>query len=137
AAEKEKEKKDQQQYELAVKRAGPNGAVYVKHPVDDLAYLNKFTHAELLRGYIQALDESMDNIDHAYSDKRDVRGPVENLEKFTRESMPILEKFEAKNDAEKTALKDALDKAKEANDGAKEALKKVPKTQKKPGPARS
>ena len=133
--EKEKERKNQAEYEKAKKKAGPSTTV--KPPIDDLAYLTKFTKAELLRGYIQALDESMNNIDDAYQNKRDVRGPIENLEKFSRETVPILEKFQPKNDAEKSALQDALDKAKEANDGAKDAMKKVPKNEKKPNPDRS
>ncbi len=136
AQEQEKEKKDQELYEKQVKKAGTKGTpVPVKPPVDDLSYLKTFSRSDLLRGYIQVLDEVMDNIDGAYTNKLDVRGPIENLEKFTRETPPILEKFEAKNAAEKSALQDALSKAKEANDGAKDALKKVPKNEKRQAPS--
>ena len=44
----------------------------------------------------------------------------------------MLEKFQPKNDTEKAALQDAIDKANEANKGAKDAMKTIPKTEKKP-----
>jgi len=104
-------------------------------PVTDFSYLKKFSDDDLLRGYIQAIDESMNNIDDFYERKADVRGSVENLEKFTRETMVILKKYQPHNAVERSAIQDALAKAKEANDGAKDALKKVPKNEKSP-PAR-
>jgi hypothetical protein len=128
--QKEKERKDQEQYEKEKKKAG-NKASTVKPPVDELAYLHDFTRVELLRGYIEAIEEVMSNIDDNYDRKLDTRGSIEDLEKFTRETQPLLEKFQPKTDAEKLALQDALDKAKEANAGAKDALKIVPKTEKK------
>jgi hypothetical protein len=129
--QKEKERKQQEQYEKEKKKAGPK-ASSVKPPVDELAYLHDFTRAELLRGYIEAIDEVMNNIDDNYQRKLDVRGAIEDLEKFTRETQPLLEKFQPANEAEKLALQDAMDKATQANNGAKEALKTVPKTEKKP-----
>ena len=102
-----------------------------KAPIDDTSYLEDFSPAELLRGYIQALDEIMTNIDDAYNRKMDVRDSVEDLVKFTRDTIPLLEKFKPKNQSERAALQDAVDKANQASSDAKEALKVVPKTEKK------
>jgi hypothetical protein len=129
--QKEKERKEQEQYEKDKKKAGNKGAP-VKPPVDQLSYLHDFTRPELLRGYAEAVDEIMSSIDDAYERKLDVRGELEHFEKFTRETEPMLEKFQAKTDNEKKALQEAIDKAKDGNSGAKDALKKVPKTEKKP-----
>ena len=96
-----------------------------------MAYLADFTRSELLRGYIQAIEEVMTNIDDAYGRKLDVRNPLEDLEKFLRETMPLVEKFQPKNDSEHVAMDDAMDKAKEALSSTKEALGVVPKTEKK------
>lgn len=131
--QKEKERKEQEQYEKEKKKAGPKGAP-VKPPTDDLAYLHDFTRPELLRGYAEAVDEIMSTIDDWYERKMDVRGALEQFEKFTRETQPILAKFEPKSDNERKALQEAIDKAKEGNAGAKDAMKKVPKTEKKPVP---
>jgi hypothetical protein len=131
--QKEKERKAQEQYEKEKKKAGSKTST-VKPPVDDLAYLHDFTRSELLRGYIQALEEIMNNIDDQYDRKLDVRGAVEELEEFSRETLPMLEKFQPKTEGEKAALQDAIDKAKQTNASAKEALKKVPKTEKKRPP---
>lgn len=130
--QKEKERKEQEEYEKAKKKAG-NKAGPIKPPTDQLAYLHDFTRPELLRGYVEAVDEIMSSIDDAYERKLDVRGALDHLEKFTRETQSMLEKFEAKTENEKKALQEAIDKAKEANASAKDAQKKVPKTEKKPG----
>src|SRR5262249_15873730 len=116
------------------KKAGAAKGPAVKPPVDEMAYLHDFTRSELLRGYIEALEEIMSNIDDNYDRKLDVRGAVEDLEKFSRETLPLLEKFQPKTDAEKRALQDEIDKAKETNASAKDALKKVPKTEQKKKP---
>src|SRR5579884_980560 len=131
--QKERERKEQEQYEKDKKRVGNKGAP-VKPPVDSLAYLHDFTRPELLRGYAEAIDEIMSSIDDAYERKGDVRPALEQLEKFTRETEPVLAKFEPKTDNERKALQEAIDKAKEGNAGAKDAMKKVPKTEKKPVP---
>jgi hypothetical protein len=129
--QKERERKSQEKYDKDVKKAGPKAGT-IKKPENELEYLYDFTRAELLRGYMQALDEVMDNIDDQYSRKLDVRNALEDLEKFTRESLPQLEKFQPKSQSERTVLEEAIEKNKQANDGAKEAMKKVPKTEKKP-----
>ena len=130
--QKEKERKLQEQYEKDKKKAGPANAPSIKVPVDELAYLHDFTRAELLRGYTQALEEVMSNIDDNHERKLDVRDQLEALEKFTRETMALIEKYQPKNASERTALEEAIEKAKEANAGAKEAMKTIPKTEKKP-----
>jgi len=132
----DQEKAEQAEYDrtmVAATAARVNKAdVDIMAPVTDFSYLKNFSDDDLLRGYIQAIDESMTNIDDFYERKANVRDSVENLEKFTRETMIILKKYQPHNAAERLALQDALAKAKEANDGAKDALKKVPKTEKSP-----
>ncbi|HYR42778.1 MAG TPA: hypothetical protein VER98_07140, partial [Terriglobia bacterium] len=129
--EKEKEQKEKEKREKEKKKAGDTRATANKVDPDDTSYLADFTSAELLRGYIEALDEITSNIDYAYSRKLDVRDQLEDLAKFTRETIPVLEKFKPKNNSERTAMEDAIDKAKETQDQAKEALNTVPKTEKK------
>src|SRR5437868_12166170 len=131
--EKEKEQKEKEKREKDKKKAkaGDTRATANKVDPDDTSYLADFTSAELLRGYIEALDEITTNIDYAYSRKLDVRDPLEDLEKFARETIPFLEKFKPKNNGERAAMDEAIDKAKETQDQAKEALNTVPKTEKK------
>ena len=127
---KEKEKRAKEQKKGSIdSRANAD-----KAPIDDTSYLEDFSPAELLRGYIQALDEVMTNIDDAYNRRLDVRDSVEDLAKFTRDTIPLLEKFKPKNQTERAALQDAVDKATEASNEAKDALKVVPKTEKKRTP---
>ena len=72
----------------------------------------------------------MDNIDDAYERKRgDVRKPLEALKKFTEESIPALKRFEAGTEGEDSALSDAIEQAELALEGAKAALKTIPKTE--------
>ena len=131
AKEKEKEQKEREKREKEKKKAGDTRATSNKVDPDDTSYLADFTSAELLRGYIQALEEVTTNIDDTYSRKLDVRDQLEDLEKFTRETIPVLEKFKPKNDVEKRAMEDAMDKANEVKQQALDALKSVPKTEKK------
>jgi hypothetical protein len=127
--EKEKRAKEDKKKPTLDSRANAD-----KAPVNDMSYLEDFTPAELLRGYIQAIDESMTNIDDAYSRKQDVRDPIEDLVKFTQNTIPLLQKYMPKNAGERSALQDAIDKANQAQNDAKEALKVVPKTEKKRKP---
>ncbi len=129
--EKEKELKAQQKRQKAKTKADDTRATANKVDPDDTSYLGDFTPAELLHGYMEALDEIMTNIDYAYSRKLDVRNSVEDLEKFSRETIPVLEKFMPKSDSERTVMEEAIDKAKESQEQAKDALKAVPKTEKK------
>ena len=129
--EKEKERKEREKREKEKKKAGDTRATSNKVDPDDTSYLADFTSAELLRGYIQALEEVTTNIDDAYSRKLDVRDQLEDLEKFTRETIPVLEKFKPKSDVEKRAMEGAMEKANEVKQQAVDALKSVPKTEKK------
>lgn len=128
--DREKERRDQEKYEKEKKKAGDK-ADKVKPPENEFAYLEDFTRSELLRGYIQVLEEVMSNIDDAYTRKADVRDSLEELEKFSRETLPIVQKFQPKSDNERVAFEEAVDKARESLNGAKEALSIVPKTEKK------
>ena len=129
--EKEKEQKEKEKREKDKKKAGDTRATANKVDPDDASYLADFTSSELLRGYIEALDEITTNIDFAYSRKLDVRDQLEDLEKFTRETIPVLQKFKPKNNRERAAMEEAIDKAKETQDQTKEALNTVPKTEKR------
>jgi len=129
--EKEKERKEREKREKEKKKAGDTRATSNKVDPDDTSYLADFTSAELLRGYIQALEEVTTNIDDAYSRKLDVRDQLEDLEKFTHETIPVLEKFKPKSDVEKRAMEGAMEKANEVKQQAVDALKSVPKTEKK------
>jgi len=129
--EKEKERQEKQKRERGKKKAGDTRATANKVDPDDTSYLADFTSAELLRGYIEALDEVTSNIDYAYSRKLDVRDSLEDLEKFTLETIPVLQKFKPKNDLERVAIEEAIEKAKETQAETKEALRSVPKTEKK------
>ncbi len=92
--------------------------------------LSVFTRADLLRGYFQALDEAIDNIDDAYERGRgNVRRPLEDLLEFTEDTIPNLREFSPGNRDEEVALEDALEIAELARDGASEALEVVPRTE--------
>ena len=135
--EKEIERKEREKAEKNAKKSGKadeTRANAKKTPLEDMSYLVDLTRSELLRGYAEALDEVMSNIDDAYNRRLEVRDALEDLEKFTRDTMAVLNKFQPKNDSERLALSEAIDKAKEANNGAKEAMNIVPKTEKKRKP---
>jgi hypothetical protein len=127
----EKERKEKEKREKAQKKGTDTRATANKAPIDDTSYLDNFTPAELLRGYIQALDEITTNIDDNYSRKLDVRDSLEDLSKFVRDTLPLLEKFKPKNDVERLAISDAIEKARQTAADTKEALGVVPKTEKK------
>ena len=134
AEAREKEQKERAKKEKEAKKpANPaeTKANAKKTVLEDMTYLADLTRSELLRGYTQALDEIMSNIDDAFGRRLEVRDSLEDLEKFTRETIPVLGKFQAKTDGERFAHDEAVEKAKEANAGAKEAMNIVPKTEKK------
>jgi len=121
---REKQKKEAQKI---AKAGGPKPTEQLNPDV----YLADFTKSELLRGYVEAIDEVMNNIDDAYERKFDVRDSLENLERYTTETLPLLNKYQSKSSAEEAALVAARDKTQEALDGAHEAMGTVPKTEKK------
>ena len=127
----EKERKEKEKREKEQKKSMDTRATANKAPIDDTAYLDNFTPAELLRGYVEALDEVTTNIDDAYSQKRDVRDPLEDLAKFIKDTLPLLQKYQPKNDSARAALQEAIDKANQTAADTKEALSVVPKTEKK------
>jgi hypothetical protein len=92
--------------------------------------LNDFSRVELLRGYIEALDEIRRNIDDAYRQKHEVRDPLEQFEKFCSTAIPALRRFQAGNDTELQAITDARTETQESLEAAQDALKIVPKTEK-------
>jgi len=95
-------------------------------------YLNltDFSRVEMLRGYIEALDEIKRDLDEAYRSKREVREPLEQFEKFCNSAVPALRRFQAQTDAELQAISDARSETQESLEAAQDALKIVPKTEK-------
>jgi hypothetical protein len=92
--------------------------------------VTEFTRSDLLRGYYQAIEEAMDNIDDAYEFSRgDVRDSLEALKAFTEETVPLLLAFATQNEDEEITLEDAIEIAELARDGAEEALDIVPQTE--------
>jgi hypothetical protein len=126
-----KERKETEKREKEQKRSNDTRATANKAPVDETAYLDNFTRAELLRGYLQVLEEVTTNIDDAYSSKLDVRDSLEDLAKFVKDTLPLVEKFRPRNDSERVAFEEVIDKAKQTAADTKEALTVVPKTEKK------
>src|SRR5262245_58603564 len=101
--EKEKERKAKEKAEKDAKRApkiGETKANAKNITLEDMTYLSDFTRSELLRGYAEAVDELMSNIDDAYGRRLEVRDALEDLEKFTRETAVALGKFQPKNNGE-------------------------------------
>jgi len=103
-----------------------------KESADDGAqpYLTDLTRTELLRGYIEALDEIRGVIDDAYRDKQEVRGVLEQFEKFLSTSNPLLRRLQSRSSDEFQAILDARSTTQEALDDAQDALKIVPKNEK-------
>jgi hypothetical protein len=100
-------------------------------PVNPDVYLRKYTKTELLKGYMQIVDETKDNIDDSYERKIQVRNQVEALEKFLTEQLPRLQKFEG-SPAETAAAKSAIEHSERAIEDCQNALKTLPKTLKPP-----
>jgi hypothetical protein len=73
----------------------------------------------------------MANIDDAYNRRSEVREPLEDLEKFTRDTIPLLEKYKPRNSTDRSALEAAIERARQAQTDTRAALKVVPKTEKK------
>jgi hypothetical protein len=136
AKEKELEKKAAEQHRKEVKEAEKAHKIpprAVESPDD---YLLDFNRSELMRGYAQALDEVMDNIDDAYKRKQDVRGSLEQLERYAREQVSIVKAFEPKTKGETAAKDAAIEVTQRALDESRAALEVVPKTEKTTGPDR-
>ncbi len=92
---------------------------------------SRFNRTDLLRGYHQALEETMDNIDDAYEQKRgELWEPIDSLRSFTAQSIPLLREFSPENESEDIALEDAIGQTELALEGAEAALEMIPKTEK-------
>ena len=88
--------------------------------------LGGHTRTDLLRGYLQALEETMDNIDDAYERNRgDVREPIEALRNFSEDALEALEDLESTSDAEARALDDAIGETKTVIEGSAKALETI------------
>jgi hypothetical protein len=132
AKERDEERKAEEQRQKEVRNAQKAGKAGPKAPEKPDEYLADFTRSELLRGYTQALDEVMDNIDDSYSRKLDVRGPLEQLAKYAKEQLPVVKAFQPKNNAESLAKDEAVEMTQKAIDDSRAALEIVPKTEKVP-----
>jgi hypothetical protein len=133
AREREQTKRDLAAYEADVRAAAKVKDAEVRaRPVNPDVYLRNTSRTELLRGYMQIIDETMDNIDDAYERKLQVRGQVEDLQKFLVEQLPRLNKFEAKTDAEATVIKSTIAHSERAIEDCRKALLTLPKTERNP-----
>lgn len=129
AKEREQAKKDLANYEREAKEASKVKDAQVRaKPLNPDVYLRKSTQTELLKGYMQIIDETMDNIDDAYDRKIPVRDQVEALEKFLNEQLPRLAKYEGTTTAETSAAKSAITHSEQAIEDCRNALKTLPKT---------
>jgi len=134
AKEREQDKKDLENYEHEAKAAAKaKGDVELRaKPLNGDIYLRKTTKTELLRGYIQIVDETMDYIDDSFEQRLDVRSYVETLEKFLREQLTRFAKLETETPAEASALKATVSHSEQAIDDCEKALRKLPKTERLP-----
>ena len=134
ALEAEQTKKDIADYERdkkEIEKLKVENAELRARPLNPDIYLRNTTRSELLRGYMQIIDETMDNIEDAFDQHLDVREHVESLERFVAEQLPRLKKFEAKTASETSALKAAISHSEQAIEEIHNALKSIPKTEKK------
>lgn len=129
AKEREQTKKDLAAYENEVKAAAkvPEAEVRAK-PVNPDVYLRKATRTELLRGYMQIIDETMDYIEDAHDRKLDVRDYIETLEKFLTEQLSRFDKLEPQSPTEASVIKSTRAHSEQAIQDCRDALKILPKT---------
>jgi hypothetical protein len=133
--EREQTKKDLAAYEAELKAASKVKDAEVRaKPVNPDIYLRDATRNELLRGYMQIVDELMDNIDDAYERKLQVREHVEALHRFLGEQVPRLRKLETKTAVESSVLKATIAHSEEAIEDCRQALLSLPKTERTPTP---
>lgn len=133
AKEREESKKDLADYQSEVKAASKIKEIELRaKPVNPDVYLRNMTKAELLRGYMQIVDETMDYIDDAFDRRLDVRGSVEALDKFLREQLVRFKSFEPQTPTETSALKATISHSERAIEDCEKALKSLPKTEKVP-----
>jgi len=132
AKEREQTKKDIADYQDEVKaidKLKVKDAEVRAKPVNPDVYLRNTPKTELMRGYIQIIDETMDYLDDAYDRHEDVRHHVEALQKFLQEQLPRFQKLEPQTPAETSALKAVISHSEQAIDDIRQALPKLPKTE--------
>jgi hypothetical protein len=129
AKEREQTKKDLANYESERKAAAkvPDAELRAK-PLNPDVYLREYSRSELLRGYMQIIDETMDYIEDSHDRKLDVRDQVEDLEKFLSEQLPRLKTLEPKTPAEASAINSALAHSERALQDCRDALQTLRKT---------
>ena len=130
ASEREQAKRDLARYEMEVKEASRVKDAEIRaKPLRPDVYLRNTTRTELLRGYMQIIDELMDNIDDAYERKLQVREYVVVLEKFVSEQLPRFSKLESKTAAEASAIKSTIAHSERAIEDCRQAMESLPKTE--------
>jgi len=131
--EREQAKKDLENYEREAKSVAkiPNAELRAK-PLKPDVYLRNTSRTELLRGYQQIIDETMDYIDDAHDRKLEVRDSIESLEKFLSEQLPRFGKLEPKTTSEASVIKSTITHSEQAVQDCRDALKTLPKTVKTP-----
>jgi len=132
AKEREQTKKDIADYQdelKSIEKAKVKDAQVRAKPVNPDVYLRNTPRSELLRGYMQIVDETMDYLDDAYDRHEDVRHHVEALQKFLEEQLPRFHKLEPQTPAETSALKTTISHSEEAIENIRQALPKLPKTE--------
>jgi hypothetical protein len=128
--EKEAQKKEEAKLDAHVFQTTGRTIVTPKN-VNPNSFLEAYSDSELLRGYMESLDEVMSYIEDAYNRKQDVREYLEVLEKYAEANRPLVEKFKPRTENETAALEDALTKTDEALNGSRAALEKIAPTEKK------
>ena len=133
AKEREETKKDLADYQSEAKAAAKVKEAEVRaKPVNPDVYLRNTTKAELLRGYMQIIDESMDYVEDAFERHLDVRPGVESLEKFLQEQLPRFKKLEVQTASETSALKATIAHSESAIEDLEKALQTLPKMERVP-----
>jgi hypothetical protein len=130
--EKAAQKKEESKLDELVFKSSGRVPIPAKNGEDPDAYIKEYSKTELLRGYAALLDEAMDFIDDAFKRKLDVRPALEQLDKYAKDTRPLLDRFKPSGDAEEFALETARDNTDAALHGAAEALENGPITEKKP-----
>ena len=133
AKEREAAKKDLADYQSEAKAAAKVKEAEIRaKPVNPDVYLRNTTKAELLRGYMQIIDETMDYIEDAFERRLDVRPGVEDLEKFLQEQLPRFKKLEVQTASETSALKATITHSERAIEDLEKALQTLPKMERVP-----
>jgi hypothetical protein len=133
AKEREEIRKDIERYESEAKAVKKiEGAELRARPVNPAVYLRNYARSDLLRGFMQVLDETMDNIDDAYIRKLEVRPAVEELEAFVALQIPRFKKFSPSSPLETSLIQTVIEHSELVLADVQDALKTLPKTERRP-----